>query len=74
MASDEEREAPPVGATSESEDEHGLGEEELGEATEEELLARLPAGCTVRRTARQPGSGETAAEELELLRARLCVG
>ena len=69
MSSDEEWEAPPVGATSESEDEHGLGEEELGEATEEELLARLPAGCTVRRTARQPGSGETAAEELELLRA-----
>eukprot|EP01046_Picozoa_sp_COSAG06_P022529 COSAG06_NODE_1751_length_8472_cov_19.492774_7_plen_563_part_00 len=58
-----------MGATSESEDELGLGEEELGEATEEELLARLPAGCTVRRTARQPGSGETAAEELELLRA-----
>ena len=51
------------------EDEHGLGEEELGEATEEELLAWLLAGCTVRRTARQPGSGETAAEELELLRA-----
>ena len=49
MASDEEREAPPVGATSESEDEHGLGEEEPGEATEEELLARLPAGCTVSR-------------------------